>query len=439
VLNTGLLQKRPVAHGRNDVYYAHRGRILKWRRKERRPCLVAAWIRSRNREEAPVQVPEARGSQAANGIDRGSGTNDVAEPMNGVAAPESRGHRRGRRPRITVELVRVDGAATSASPEVRVPLVAPSTPVSGNGLVADSEMLSPKECEAIAAQELGGLEQALAVVTDMEQIRHLNDRTAVVRVVLSRIRATFEAQNRLAEVEIRCLRKVGELLREEAHRGGRGSKYSRGTSIRGGNSSPLPKWVSRNQSSRCQKLAAIPEDQVQLYFARTRAKKRLASAAALLRAYGPKKAVKARRVTAVQREAVPVSAAVLDAVARVTKPTVSIGLAIEGVEELQPDATTRRLAGSIVVAPSHDVASWLTKLAQGRQRGHLSDALVLLPTETGAAWFRLLPEEAWTCCFLRREVQGAGLGIVAYIGEHNRGFELVFQELGAVWAGRSEP
>jgi N6-adenosine-specific RNA methylase IME4 len=104
----------------------------------------------------------------------------------------------------------------------------------------------------------------LALLRDGEELLALDARARVLAIErllprLLRERADYlKAQQRLAELRLRLERHLGRWLREHVNHSGGGDRRS--VSARGTAVGDLPEGVSRNQSSRYQKLAAISEE-----------------------------------------------------------------------------------------------------------------------------------------------------------------------------------
>lgn len=110
---------------------------------------------------------------------------------------------------------------------------------------------------------VSGLQRELAA---LEAINTADDaldaatRTSALRAAINAARMGVEAQNTAAELHIRAERRLGQILAQTVRAG------------RGGNR--LPDGVTADQSSRAQRLARIPDDELDAYIdnARTRNK-----------------------------------------------------------------------------------------------------------------------------------------------------------------------
>ncbi len=101
------------------------------------------------------------------------------------------------------------------------------------------------------------LKAALAATVEFDEVKAIRDRAEALRVYTQQIGESPALQNQIAEIRIRAERRAGELLREMPKRkgaaGGRDARSSSTTTLE-------DLGISKDQSSRYQKLAAIPED-----------------------------------------------------------------------------------------------------------------------------------------------------------------------------------
>lgn len=127
--------------------------------------------------------------------------------------------------------------------------------------VSDLELVTEPEAVVDARQKVAAMEAALA--------RLLRDRDE-----------RLLAQNLLAELRLRQERAIGRWLADHVNHGGGGDRRSRsreGTAV-----GDLPQGISKNQSSRFQRLAAVPEAAFDRYLSVARdAREEITTAAAL--------------------------------------------------------------------------------------------------------------------------------------------------------------
>jgi len=290
----------------------------------------------------------------------------------------------------------------------------------------------------MAAQELNTLELALSQVADLAQLKHLNDRAAVVKDLLRRMGVALDTQNRFAEIEIRCERKVGEMLPDMVHDGRPRKRSLRGTVSKEGDAHTLPEWLTKNQSSRCQRLATIPTPRFEQFFADAKERRRRITRASLLRAcIGP--------TTPRSRNAAPSPAgssawtenedldAVWDAVQATMDVSIAVGVRADlveaGIELSAADGLVTELAGNVVVLAENNVGAWLSKLTEAVRERSVKHAIVAFRMAARERWFRQIDEHGWSCCLME------GTTAVAFLGDHYRAFGLAFRKLGAVLRG----
>ena len=109
------------------------------------------------------------------------------------------------------------------------------------------------------SEELGlvhydAMRRELALAHDLDEVKDIRDKAEALRMYAKQARLGLHDQNRMAEIKLRAERRAGELLAETVRPGN--PQLSHDAIIR-----TLPKGVSLSQSSRWQRIAAIPQDE----------------------------------------------------------------------------------------------------------------------------------------------------------------------------------
>lgn len=313
-----------------------------------------------------------------------------------------------------------------------------------------SREATPMECEANALPQTsrslpamiqrGEIAAVLGAANDVISLKDLYDQVGAMEVLAKRMQAAVDDENRIAEGRIRIARKLGELLHNTVQRGGLGSKSHGATLIRGGSSSPLPTQITKSMSSRLQKLAAIPEAEVERYFAHKRERGEVISMKELLgratRSAESRQGLRlgARRERTTRSKTRPPPAmpagrlqAVVDTVAALEDVTVCVGMPVPEVwrsaRELPITAPEKDLRGVVFsVVPPGEEKFWLLRLDGARRAMRVSHAFALLPASTDATWFQGL--RGWSCAFFSGDDGSANAQLLAYHGNKRRGFVL---------------
>lgn len=106
---------------------------------------------------------------------------------------------------------------------------------------------------------------AIENAQSLDQLKEIRDQAEAARHYVKAAKMTTAMANRCAEIRIRAERKAGEMLRvTPLDKGGRPTE-NRSHDGTGFRLSDLD--ISKNQSSRWQKIANIPEDVIEQYFA----------------------------------------------------------------------------------------------------------------------------------------------------------------------------
>jgi hypothetical protein len=131
---------------------------------------------------------------------------------------------------------------------------------------------------------LSAARQALAMAETVPEVKLLRDQAATFQDYVRRQRLGLEKQNEVAEIKLRCERKLGDLLEATVHhQGGRPPANSHGAlPFRG-----LPEGVTKMQSHRWQHEARVPEHVFEAWMAETREKGHELTTAGLLALAGP--------------------------------------------------------------------------------------------------------------------------------------------------------
>jgi hypothetical protein len=120
--------------------------------------------------------------------------------------------------------------------------------------------------------------KALAEAKTLDEIKKVRDRAEAVRHYARSASLGLDLQNQAAEIKLRAERKAGTVLADLTLRGGDRKSKSQPESL-----ILADLGISRNQSSRWQQMAAVPEAQFQRYLEETNAANKELSAAGLRR------------------------------------------------------------------------------------------------------------------------------------------------------------
>lgn len=126
-----------------------------------------------------------------------------------------------------------------------------------------------------ALESVTAASRMLAEATTVDAVLDLRDRAAAIDHYLKKCRAGLEAQNQAAELKVRCERKLGVMLAEEIEIGRPGKVSNRSTLS--------DRSISRDDSSRYQRIASIPDDEFEKHIQTVKAsnKNELTTAGAL--------------------------------------------------------------------------------------------------------------------------------------------------------------
>jgi hypothetical protein len=118
--------------------------------------------------------------------------------------------------------------------------------------------------------------RALSEARSIDEVKDVRDQAEAIRLYAKQQGESLQMQNDVAEIKLRAERRLGELLSETVHPGN--PQLSRDATI-----GRLPDGITKDQSSRWQQVADIPEDTFEQHIAETKATRDELTTAGLLR------------------------------------------------------------------------------------------------------------------------------------------------------------
>lgn len=261
----------------------------------------------------------------------------------------------------------------------------------------------------------------------------LIDRFLAERTVASRSRSEVGRRQTLAEVELHLSRRLGQILRETV-RPGRPREGEEATAGR------LPPGISKDRSSKLQRLADIDRETFVRYLERCEVDEKPASLQGALRF--------ARAAAAARSEAEPLEPQrrsrpvaelrrdMVDAIDRFMPVDLLVGDPVPGIDAARRvpagPASFEAFGGNVLVSACVDPASSLARIAQLWRRAVMLQCIVVVAADTGATWFRDLAQDDWLCCF-----PTGSTTCLLYQGKRRHGFWTAHQSIGAVFEAPS--
>lgn len=113
-------------------------------------------------------------------------------------------------------------------------------------------------------------EEQIETAKDIQFLSSLSDKLEAIRVLAKQSKQSLEVQNRIAEYRLRVERKKGEWLQQNIQKGGnRGNQYL----AKSTESTLANVGVSKDESSKAQRIAGLGEEQFEQYIEETKATK----------------------------------------------------------------------------------------------------------------------------------------------------------------------
>ncbi len=137
------------------------------------------------------------------------------------------------------------------------------------------------------------MKQALARAITLADLTRVCSEAEAIRCLVQKAKLGLEMHNEAAEFKLRAERRAGEMLAAAAQPGRKATKWYHDGTFKLGDLG-----ISKNQSSRWQREAAVPEPDFEAYLREARETHREVTSAELLRRAGVRRVVRPRTVQA---------------------------------------------------------------------------------------------------------------------------------------------
>lgn len=293
---------------------------------------------------------------------------------------------------------------------------------------------------------LSAAKQALSKATSLSDVLEIKDKAAAIRTYMKAAGESLLVQNQAAELKLRAERKAGEMLAEMELPDGRPPKNGDGVS-------PLESLgITKKQSSRWQKEAAVPEEEFTAFVAEVNQKGiELTQAALLKKAAGPHVAnnscdnewytpdeyIAPYRSMVGSIDLDPASCDEANKVVKAAK-----------FYDVDDDGLKKRWKGNVWLNPPYGsgaVEPFCVKLLAELGAKHVMAAAILVNNATETKWFQMLLAECDAVCFLQSRIRFWKPGVksmaplqgqaVLYYGPQAEAFCEAYSHLGcsSVW------
>lgn len=296
---------------------------------------------------------------------------------------------------------------------------------------------------------------ALEKATRIDEVKRLRDQAEAVRAYLRQSQGSLVMQNQCAEIKLRAERRLGVMLEETPlSAGGRPKNRSH-------DGTGLPTLeelgVNKNQSSRWQHIASIPERDFDKYIRHVKEAKdgEELTTAGLLRAaerqnvvsamsssetyewYTPARYVDAAREVLGEIDLDPASSAEANATVRARR-----------FFALSDDGLKRSWSGKVFLNPPYGLSDegrsnqgiWCGALIERHRSKSVKEAVLLVNAATDSSWFQALWD--FPLCFVAHRIQFRGPegkgsqpthgNVFAYFGRRVESFAQRFAEFGRI-------
>ena len=307
-------------------------------------------------------------------------------------------------------------------------------------------------------QALGFFEaakSALEKATRIDEVKRLRDQAEAVRAYVRQSQGSLVMQNQCAEIKLRAERRLGEMLEETPlHEGGRPKNRSH-------DGTGLPTLeelgVNKNQSSRWQHIADIPERDFDRYIKTVKEANdgEELTTAGLLRAAERQNVVSAMSSSETYEWYTPARYvdAAREVLGDIDLDPASSAKANETVRArrfftLADDGLKRRWTGRVFLNPPYGLSDdgrsnqgvWSDAIIERHRGGSVKEAVLLVNAATDSSWFQVLWD--FPLCFVAHRIQFCGPegkgsqpthgNVFAYFGRRVDGFARRFAEFGRI-------
>lgn len=312
------------------------------------------------------------------------------------------------------------------------------------------------EIEARPARSLthyDAARSALAEAHRVDEVKDIRDK-AQAMAAYARLAKDTAMVEWATEIKVRAERRAGEMLREAAERGERATPGTNQHARSSHDATTSPTLaaigITRSQSSRWQKLAAIPEAKFEQAVTAAKETAREVTTAAMLRLdkphvshnsgenewYTPPDYIEAARAAMGGIDCDPASSEVANRTVRAARYFTK-----------EQDGLTKKWSGAVWMNPPYAqplIAQFSEAVASKFESGEIEQACVLVNNATETEWFQRLLSVCTSVYFPRSRVRfldpegnpgGAPLQgqAVIYMGKRAQEFAATFGGLGAVF------
>lgn len=292
--------------------------------------------------------------------------------------------------------------------------------------------------------------QALELASSIDEVKAIRDQAEALRQYARQSRQSLEMQNRCAEIKLRAERKAGEMLAASPKAVPSGSNQHQDVSRDLTHPPRLADiGISRDQSSRWQAVAQIPERTFEAHIAATKDAGEELTTASLMRAaerphvahnsgenewYTPREFIDAARAVLGRIDLDPATSERANEVVQA-----------EFIYTIEDDGLSKDWGGRVWMNPPYAaelIGRFTEKLKAEYLAEHVIAAICLVNNATETQWFQSLAAVASAICFPERRIRfwnpngqpGAPLQGQAflYIGTDPSAFIRVFAPLGIV-------
>lgn len=294
---------------------------------------------------------------------------------------------------------------------------------------------------------LSRAKEQLATAKNLTDILEIRDKAQAIQIYVKAIGESLEAQNHAAEIKLRAERAAGEMLAgmEKAKPGPKKDRSQVGTELSG-------LGINKNQSSRWQKEASVPEEEFEGWIAAAN------EAGSELTQSGLLKLAKAAHVSQSVGENEWYTPAQYIEAARETMGIIDLDPASNEVAQATVQAQTyytiaddgleQSWRGNVWLNPPYSkdlIDRFVSKLVQACADGKVRQAILLVNNATETRWLQKALQTADGICFpkgrisfespKRDETNSPLQGqVFLYWGQSGERFSEAFKRFGVVWA-----
>lgn len=302
--------------------------------------------------------------------------------------------------------------------------------------------------------------QAIAEAKSIDEVKQIRDKAQAFLAYVKQQKESLIAQNDVAEIKLRCERRIGKMLKENIpHEGGRPKKQSQDATV----ITPKPIeqaqvttlqhfGITKSSSSRWQAIAELPEDKFEKYVADVKASNEELTTVGMIRMakglkvyvgfnsggnewYTPPEYIEAARKAMGSIDTDPASSEFANKYIKAKKYFTK-----------ENDGLKKKWEGNVWLNPPYSqplIDEFSNAVSSKFKNQEVSQACILVNNATETNWFQRMLGTASCVCFVKGRIRFLNIAgnptstplqgqTILYFGNNSDGFKKHFDKFGFI-------